>query len=109
MITNKTKNKVLSEKEIICRSTISQMRGLMFRKKQNLIMEFSREKKVSLHMFFVFYPIDVLILDKNKMIVEIKKNFRPFTFWSSEKKGMYAVELWFNSEYETGNKLEIKV
>lgn len=80
----------------------SQALGLMFRKKQNLLMTFPKERKISLHMFFVFFPIDVLILDKNKKIVEIKKNFKPFTFWNSKKNGKYVVELAYPYEYEIG-------
>ncbi len=71
-------------------------------------MIFDKEKKVSLHMFFVFYPIDVLILNEKKEIVEIKRNFKPFTFWNSQEKGKYAVELAFKGEYEVGDKVEIK-
>ena len=44
-------------------------------------------------MFFVFYPIDVLILDENKKVVEIKRNFKPFTVWNSKEKGKYVVEI----------------
>lgn len=44
-------------------------------------------------MFFVFYPIDVLFLDKNKIVVGKKENFRPFTFYKPKKKAMYAIEL----------------
>ena len=44
-------------------------------------------------MIFVFYPIDVLFLDKNKIVVDKKENFRPFTFCNSRKKSQYAVEL----------------
>jgi len=61
---------------------------------------------VSLHMFFVFHPIDVLLLNKNKEIVEIKRNFKPFTFWSSKEKGKYVVELGLKGEYEVGQVLE---
>ena len=81
----------------------------MFRPKQNLIMKLPREKKISLHMFFVFYPIDVLLLNKHKEIVEIKKNFKPFTLWNSKEKGKYVVELAFPKEYKVGDKVEINV
>jgi uncharacterized membrane protein (UPF0127 family) len=66
-------------------------------------MEFKRERKVSLHMWFVFSPIDVLVVDSDKKIVEIKRNFKPFTFWSSSRKGKYIVELGFPVEYENGD------
>ncbi|MBU0457559.1 MAG: DUF192 domain-containing protein [Nanoarchaeota archaeon] len=109
MIINKTKNKIISEKEIVCRSGISQARGLMFRKRKNLIMIFNRERKISLHNFFVFYPIDILVLNNNKIIVEIKRNFRPFTLWNSKKRGSYLIELGFTSDYELGDRLNIKL
>ena len=44
-------------------------------------------------MLFVFYPIDVLFLDKNKIVVDMKKNFRPFAFCTSKEKAVYAVAL----------------
>lgn len=56
-------------------------------------MVFPEERKVSLHMLFVFYPIDVLVVGEDLKIKEIKRNFQPFTFWSSKEKGKYVVEL----------------
>ncbi|HLD40431.1 MAG TPA: DUF192 domain-containing protein [Candidatus Nanoarchaeia archaeon] len=109
MITHKTTQQTISNEEIVCDSFASQARGLMFRSKQNLIMKFPQEKKISLHMFFVFYPIDVLLLNQKKEIVEIKKNFKPFSFWNSQEKGKYVVELAFPGEYKVGDRVEIKV
>jgi len=109
MITHKTSQQTISNEEIICKSFLSQARGLMFRGKHNLVMAFPHEKKISLHMFFVFYPIDVLILNKNKEIVEIKKNFKPFTIWNSKEKGKYVVELAFPEEYKLGDRVEINL
>ena len=86
-------NKTISTKERICSSFWSQARGLMFRKKQNLIMIFPEEKKISLHMFFVFYPIDVLYLDAEKRVVEIKESFLPFTFYNPTHKAQYVLEV----------------
>lgn len=77
----------------ICNSIFSQARGLMFSPKRNLVMVFPKEKKVSLHMFFVFYPIDVYVLDRNKRVIEFKRDFQPFTFWHSRRAGQYVVEL----------------
>lgn len=104
----KNKNKIISKKERYCTTLLSQSLGLMFRRKQNLVMIFKKEKKARLHNFFVFYPIDVLLLDKNKKIVEIKKNFKPFTIWNSKKKGKYVVELGFSSKYKVGDRLIIQ-
>lgn len=93
MITNLTNNRIISNQEKYCKNILSQSLGLMFRRKQNLIMEFPKERKISLHMFMVFYSIDVLLLDENKRIVEIKRDLKPFSFWNSKEKGRYIIEL----------------
>lgn len=100
--------KIISRKERVCKGLFSQGLGLMFRKKHNLIMIFNKPRKISLHNLFVFYSIDVLLLDENFKILEIKRRFKPFTFWSSTERGKYLVELAFPSKYEVGNVLEIK-
>ncbi|MBT4935528.1 DUF192 domain-containing protein [Candidatus Woesearchaeota archaeon] len=105
MIKNITTNTIISQKEIMCKNAFSQARGLMFRKKRNCVMEFGNEKKISLHNFFVFYPIDILVIDKDMTIVEIKKNFKPFTFWKSSTKGKYVIELGKN---ESKGKVWVK-
>ena len=58
-----------------------------------LIFDFGAEKRIGLHMWFVFYPIDVLFLDKNRKVAELKTGFMPFSAYTSEKKARYAVEL----------------
>jgi uncharacterized membrane protein (UPF0127 family) len=90
----------------VCKSNWQKARGLMFSKRKNLIFIFSKEKRISLHMFFVFFPIDVLFLDKNKRIIEIKKKFRPFTFYTSKNKAKYVVELTEKHNFKQGNKLK---
>lgn len=107
MITNLTQNKIISKEELHCFSLLSQARGLMFRKKQNLVMYLKKEQIISLHNFFVFYPIDVLILNKNKEIIEIRHNFKPFTFYTSKQKGQYVIELGYPSEYKIKEKIKI--
>jgi len=104
MITNKTTNQIISNKDSICKNVFSQALGLMFSKRKNLIMIFNKERNISLHNFFVFYPIDVLILNENKKVIEIKNNFRPFTFWNSKNKGKYLIEL---GKDESKNKVKV--
>ncbi len=95
MIKNITKKVAIIKKSRILDDILSKCIGLMFSKKENkaLIFKFGKEKIISLHMLFVFYPIDVLFLNRNKVVVGKKENFRPFTFCKSRKKAMYAVEL----------------
>ena len=65
LIRNITKNRIIGKNVELCSDVVSKSIGLMFTKKQNntLILKFNKEKIIPLHMFFVFYPIDVLFLD----------------------------------------------
>ena len=96
MIRNTSKKRVLAAKSRLCRSIGSKAMGLMFSRKKadfGLIFSFNAEARRSLHMFFVFYPIDVLFLDKGGRIVEIKNNFRPFRTYRPKQKASYIIEL----------------
>jgi uncharacterized membrane protein (UPF0127 family) len=79
----------------VCASFWSKAKGLMFKTKveQPLIFVFDKEKRHSLHMLFVFCPIDVLFLDRGKKVVEIKENFKPFAFYMPKKPCTYLIEL----------------
>ena len=95
MIKNLTKNKIISNNVKYCNNILSRGIGLMFSKKSNksLIFNFKNEKIIPLHMLFVFYPIDVLYLNANKKIVEIKENLKPFLFYTPRNKATYVIEL----------------
>ena len=110
MIKNSTRKTILAKKYKICRSIFSKTLGLMFSTKpKTLVFIFKKEKISPLHMLFVFYPIDVLFLDKNKKVAEIKENFQPFTFHTPSKKSKYIIELSKgsikNSKTEIGDKI----
>ncbi len=95
-----------SRKEIIINETRNadsfwkKLKGLMFEGRGNfnyaLIFELPEESKLmaSIHMLFVFFPIDIVYLDKNKSIVEIKKGLKPFSLnYTPEQKAKYFIEL----------------
>lgn len=44
-------------------------------------------------MFFVFYLIDVVYLNSDKEIVELKPYFRPFSVYFPKNKARYVLEL----------------
>lgn len=57
----------------------------------------------SIHMLFVFYPIDVLWVDNTLKVVD-KKNLKPFQLWIQPKKAAkYVVEL----RAETTNNISV--
>ena len=96
MIINCSNNKIISKHSVICDSLLCKFFGLMFSRREKdfgLIFKFSKETRASLHTLFVFYPIDVLFLDKHKRVVEIKENLKPFSFYLPKKKFYYVVEL----------------
>ncbi|MEK6984041.1 MAG: DUF192 domain-containing protein [Nanoarchaeota archaeon] len=94
-IKNATKNEIVSKSPVFIDDIFSKFVGLMFSKRQHkgLIFRFRKEKVIALHMLFVFYPIDVLFLDENLIVVDKKENFKPFAFYTSRRKAMYAIEL----------------
>ncbi len=95
MIKNLTKNNIISKNVRFCNNPFTKAIGLMFSKKsgKSMIFIFKKEKIVPLHMLFVFYPIDVLFLNKERKIVEMKENFRPFSFYSPKNKAQCVIEM----------------
>lgn len=69
-----------------CSSFLCRLRGLTFRQTigddEGLLLTGSRESRAdaAIHMFFVFFPIAVVWLDKNGKIVDtmLARPFRPF-------------------------------
>lgn len=75
----------------VCSSILSQFLGMMFSSKDVLLI-FYYEIPVSLHTFFVFSKIDIIYFNKNKEVVKIIKNIKPFTFYISAVKSKYILE-----------------
>lgn len=92
-IINKTKKTIVSEEAQNCSSLWKKASGLMFLPQKDLLFIEKKERIISLHMFFVFYPIDVLYLDATKTVVDIKEKFLPFTFYTPKHKAQYVLEL----------------
>ena len=96
MLKNKSKKTTLAKRVRRCTTILSKTIGLMFSKKidcKALIFIFKKEKIIPLHNIFVFYPIDIIFLNKNKDVIEIKENFKPFRFYTPKNKAQYVIEL----------------
>ncbi|PIO05121.1 hypothetical protein COT47_06155 [Candidatus Woesearchaeota archaeon CG08_land_8_20_14_0_20_43_7] len=93
MLKNKTKQRIIITKKEIITNILGKAIGLMFRTKveKALIFVNSRESYTPLHMFFVFCPIDVLYLNSEKKVVELKENFFPFTVFHPRKMARYII------------------
>ena len=97
-IINSTKKSKVSNDYMLCRSVSSKALGLMFSneakvRRHALLFEFNKPSIQSMHMFFVFYPIDLIFLDDKKKVVEMKKRFLPFTTYTPNKMSKYVIEL----------------
>ena len=78
----------------------SKTRGLMFsrplKKGQALVLVADHESvmETTIHMMFVFFSIDVVWLDQNKVVVDMRKNVWSFTpLITPRKPAKYVVEL----------------
>ena len=95
-IINQTKRVTLHDHPRWCLSDWSQMLGLMFTKPgahHCLIFPFLPSRVARLHMWFVFAPIDIVCLDGKGLVVALKEDFRPWTYWSSETHVSCVIEL----------------
>ncbi|MFQ5620779.1 MAG: DUF192 domain-containing protein, partial [Candidatus Nanoarchaeia archaeon] len=90
---NVTRNETLDKKVILCGFWWRKALGLMFRRRHSAVFLFTKPRRVPLHMWGVFYSIDVLVLDKTKKVKEIKRGFRPFQFYKPKLPGYYIVEI----------------
>jgi len=88
----RTKTNIITKKESYCKNAFTQTKGLMFSQKKILVFIWKSEKLRPIHMFFVFFPIDLFYLNKNREIIEIKKNVKPFGFYNPKKKAQYLIE-----------------
>ncbi|MFC1648095.1 DUF192 domain-containing protein [Nanoarchaeota archaeon] len=91
----------------ICKNSWSKGVGLMFSRPRMLLFDFRKPRRMSLHMFFVFFSIDVYFLDNFMEVIEVKRNFRPFTTYKSRLACNYVLETPANAlTLRVGDKLE---
>jgi len=85
-MTNLTSSKVVAQQVVRCDTFWKRGRGLMFRRSLGedevyLFVE-GRESvaQTTIHMFFVFFPIAVVWLDREKRVVDkmLARPFRPY-------------------------------
>lgn len=91
-----------------CKTEFSRMKGLMFSKIKPILIINKKEYLTPIHTFFVFRSIDAIWIDKNKTIVDIKRNIKPFTpLIIPKEKSMYILELKnkFSKNLNMGDKL----
>lgn len=112
---HKKSDDILAENVEVADSFWKRFRGLMLRKNfekgDALLFKFPEERKFGIHTFFLFFYIDLIYLDEDLKVLEIKKDLPPFRFYNPEKKAHKLVELrggtLENKNIEEGEKLKI--
>lgn len=87
------------KKARVARTSWDRMKGLMFEERKRfdyaLVLEMLKEARLesSIHMMFVFFPIDVLFLNKKKEVVD-RVTLQPFTpNYTPKKPAKYVIEM----------------
>ncbi|MCD4666910.1 DUF192 domain-containing protein [archaeon] len=93
-------NVILADKVKLCDNIFSRSKGLMFSKKikegQALLFESEEESifSTTMHMLFVFFNIDIVWLNSNKKVVDVKSKVKSFTpFIAPVNPAKYVLEL----------------
>ena len=87
---------LISKNVTLCNTLFSKGTGLMLTRKRDdfaYVFTFSRPRKILITMFLVFYPIDLIFLDKQGVIVDLKGNLKPFKNYASKVKSNIVIEL----------------
>jgi len=92
-ILNHTQNTVLADQAVIADTFSSRLRGLLGRTHLPDSEALIITRCNSIHMFFMRFPIDVVFIDKNDLVVGLLEKFPPNAispiFWRSST----AIEL----------------
>ena len=98
MLKNNSTNQKIIEQTRIASSFFSKFKGLMLESKHDFALIFVLEKEsiigASIHMLFVFKPIDIVYLNEKKQIIELAQNIQPWILnFSPKKPAKYFIEL----------------
>ncbi|MCX6800785.1 MAG: DUF192 domain-containing protein [Candidatus Diapherotrites archaeon] len=95
----KSNGKQIMKNVRTAKTSFERTKGLMFEETRKfnyaLVLEMPKEARIesSIHMIFVFFPIDVLFLNKEKEVVD-KATVQPFSpNYTPKKPSKYVVEL----------------
>ncbi|MFP4005115.1 MAG: DUF192 domain-containing protein [Candidatus Hadarchaeia archaeon] len=108
--------KVMADKVELADSFWSRFRGLMFRRNfgegEALVFEIPEGRKFGVHTFFVFFPIDLIYLNRDMKVVDLKCGLTPWSTYSPKEESRFLVEIPSGTVQryglERGHKLRLK-
>ena len=97
-IINRETNQVLIQSARWCSSRLCRLRGLQFRRRLNpgealiLVKDKDSIANSSIHMFFVFFPIAAIWINKKGKVTsaQLAKPWRPY--YASDEPAAYVIE-----------------
>lgn len=100
---------LISKKSKLCNSFFSKARGFMFNFSKEYDSIILKSKNTSIHMFFVFFPLQIAWLNSELEIVDIKNAYPFMPILSSNKASSYVLELKHKKEIKVGDKISVKL
>ena len=111
-IFNKSKETIVAERVEIADTVVSRLIGLLNRPSLSTEEALIITQCRSIHMFFMKFPIDVLFIDKNNVVIGVVKEIQPFRMSPYFFKASKAIELAAGTvkktKTEVGDFLEIR-
>lgn len=90
----------------VCNNFFNRLMGFMLKK--NITCGLCFPKCNSIHTFFMFKPIDVIMTDKNYNILYIYTNLKPNKIILPKKNVYYTFELPINKfDFKTNEKVKV--
>jgi uncharacterized membrane protein (UPF0127 family) len=109
IVSNPHRGTVLGEAIQVADTAVRRVKGLLGREcledGQGLLFKGCS----SLHTLFMRFPIDIVFMDKNRKVLKVSRNVKPFKFVAAPWRAYYALELPTNaitrSETRVGDHL----
>jgi uncharacterized membrane protein (UPF0127 family) len=92
-IINISKKQTLANEVVISNSFLSRLKGLLGYKSIRKDMAMLLRPANSIHTFFMRFPIDVIFVDKDNVIIRIFSDMKPFRATGIYPASCFVVEL----------------
>jgi uncharacterized membrane protein (UPF0127 family) len=74
-----------------------------------MLFTFKKTGHYPVHTMFMRFSIDLIYLDENFIVVEVKRGLKPWRFYRPKMRAKYLIELPAGvAKVEVGDKLSIK-
>jgi uncharacterized membrane protein (UPF0127 family) len=96
-LANRTTGETVAHEIKVADSFWTRFRGLMLRRRlpegEGMLFKFNNPGRHSIHMFFMRFPIDLVYLNSDFIVVELKERIKPWRIYRPKNKVSYLVEL----------------